>query len=127
MNIKFFQITLLYFTRMDLWSPGNVMKDHKDGGHLLNCMCNLTQFIVSCILTETNTSAWSKIFMTEVVLNFGMVAVVVVDADSRSRRTFKALSKILKLTFWSLVRGNHRGNSVERYHWFLNKTQTICG
>ena len=45
-----------------------------------------------------------------------MVAVVVVDADSRFRSTFEAMCKLLKLTF-----------SVERYHRFLNKTQTISG
>ena len=67
---------------LDIWSPENVLTDHKDGGHLLNCMRDLTQFIVSCILSETNTNALSKIFMTEVVLKFGMVAVVVVDIDS---------------------------------------------
>ena len=27
--------------------------------------------------------------------------------------------------FWSLLRENHKGNSAERYHIFLNKTQTI--
>ena len=37
------------------------------------------------------------------------------------------MCKLLKLTFWPLSRGNHKGNSVERYHRFLNKTQTISG
>ena len=103
------------------------MKDHKDGVHLFNCMCNLTQFIVVCILTETNTSALSKIFMVEVVLNFDMVAVVVVDADSRLLSTFEAMCKILKFTFWPLARGNHKRNSVECCYLFLNKIQIICG
>ena len=52
---------------------------------------------------------------------------MVVDADSRFRSTFEAMCKLLKLTFWSISRGNHKGNSVERYHSFLNKTQTIRG
>ena len=31
----------------------------------------------------------------------------------------------LGFLFWPLARGNHKGNSVEKYHKFLNKTQTI--
>ena len=116
-----------YIMHLDIWSPGHVMLHHKDGGHVLNCMCDLTQFIVSCLLTDTKADALSRIFMEQVVLNFGMVAIVVVDADSRFRSTFEAMCKTLKLTFWPLSRGNHKGNSVERYHRFLNKTQTICG
>ena len=56
-----------------------------------------------------------------------MVVVVVVDADSWFQSNFDAMCKLLKLTFWPLSRGNHKGNSVERYHRFLNKTQTISG
>ena len=65
--------------------------------------------------------------MEQVILNFGMVAVVVVDNDNRFRITFEDMCKILKLTFWPLSRGNHKGNSVERYHRFLDKPQTISG
>ena len=60
--------------------------------------------------------------MEQVILTFGMVTVVSVDADSRFRSTFEAMCKLLKLTFWPLSRRNHKGNSVERYHRFLNKT-----
>ena len=33
-----------YMMHLDMWSPGDVLKTHKDGGHLLNCMCDLTQW-----------------------------------------------------------------------------------
>ena len=67
---------------LDIRPPGDVLKDHKDGGNLLNCTCDLIQFVVSCIMTDTNANALAKVFMEEVILNFGMVAVVGVDADS---------------------------------------------
>ena len=116
-----------YMMHLDMWSPGDVLKTRKDGGHLLNCMCDLTQFIVSCLTTTTTAEALGKLFMEDVVLTFGMVAIVVVDAGSRFRGTFEAMCKILKLTLWPLSRGNHKGDSVEHYHRFLNKTQTING
>ena len=33
----------------------------------------------------------------------------------------------LKINFWPLARGNHKGLLVERYHSYLNKTQIISG
>ena len=37
------------------------------------------------------------------------------------------MSKTLKIHLWPLARGNHKGLSVEKYHIFTNKTQTIEG
>jgi len=31
------------------------------------------------------------------------------------------------MLYWPIARGNHKGLSVERYHRFLNKSQTIAG
>ena len=68
---------------LDIWSPGHVLHGHKDGGHLLDYMCDLTQFIISCIITDTQAEVLSNIFMEQVILNFGMVAIVFVDTDNR--------------------------------------------
>ena len=65
--------------------------------------------------------------MEQVILTFGMVVVVVVDADSRFLSTFEVMCKLLKLIFWSLSCGNYKRNSVEHYYRFFNKTQTISG
>ena len=37
------------------------------------------------------------------------------------------MCKVLKIHLCSLAQGNHKGLSVEKYHLFLNKTQTIVG
>ena len=60
------------------------------------------------------------------VLSFSIVAVVVVDANNKFLNVFKEMCANLKIVFWGLACGNHKGLSVERYHRFLNKTQTIC-
>ena len=46
--------------------------------------------------------------MEEVVLSFGMVKMVVVDADSRFKATFEAMCKRLQITFWPLSHVNHK-------------------
>ena len=65
--------------------------------------------------------------MEHTVFSFGMVAVVVVDADTKFLHLFEDMCTALNITFRPLSRGNHKGLSIERYHQFLNKTQTIIG
>ena len=111
-----------YIMHLDIWSPGSVLNEHEEGGHILNCMYNLTQCIVSYRVIDTRSEALSNLFMEQVILTFGIVAVAVVDADRRFLSTFEATYKPIKLTFWPLSRVNHKGNSVERYHrFFLTK------
>ena len=52
---------------------------------------------------------------------------MVVDADSKFLEVIKDMCSKLVFIFWPLSRGNHKGLSVEKYHRFLNKTQTIVG
>ena len=63
--------------------------------------------------------------MEQVVFSFGMVTVVVVDVDSKFLSLFEEMYNALGLKLYAFSRSNHKGLSVERYHRFLNKTQTI--
>ena len=82
----------------------------------MNCMYDLTQFIVSYITVSTKRENHAETFMEDVVLTYWMVAILVIDVDSCFRGTFETMCKLLKLTFWPLSRGNHKGKSVEHYH-----------
>ena len=46
-------------------------------------MCDLTQFVISFIINDLDSATLAKLFMKSVMLCFGMVAVRVVDADSK--------------------------------------------
>lgn len=115
-----------WIMHVDLWSPGNTEIDGRKG-HLLNAVCDLTQFAVSSVTYDITALQLSQIFMSDVVLTFGMCAVVVVDAGSSFRGIFEEMCTLLGITFWILARGNHKGNGAERYHRYLNKVQTIEG
>ena len=93
----------------------------------MNAMCALTQFVVSTIFFKINADHLATLFMSSIILNFGMCYVVRVDNGSNFKGVFIDMCKILKITHWGLSRGNHKGNAVEKYHRFLNKTQTIHG
>ena len=114
-----------YIMHCDLWSPGQLSSSSSKNIHLLNCMCDLSTFVVSSIASDTTAATLAHIFIEKVLLTFGTCAVIVVDADSSFRGTFEAMCKILKVHFWPLARGNHKGLSVEHYHRFLNKVVTI--
>ena len=107
--------------------PGELLDEEGRTLQLMNCMCDLTQFVISFIVKEANYMNLGKLFMKQVVLSFGMVTVVVVDTDSKFLYFFKDMCKRLDISVCPLSRGNHKGMSVERYHRFLNKTQTING
>ena len=61
------------------------------------------------------------------MLFFVMAAVVVIDLNSKFPHIYKYMCAALGMKFWPFSRGNHKGMSVEHYHWFLNKTQTFFG
>ena len=119
--------TPFYIMHVDLWAPGHLVDKNGATLQAMNSMCDLTQFVVSSLVSDASSSVLAQVFMENVILTFGIVAVVVVDADSKFLGVFKTMCSILKIKFWPLARGNHKGNSVERYHRFLNKTQAIVG
>ena len=84
-------------------------------------MCNFTQFAFLIIAKDTYSEDLPSLFMKQVVLSFGMVSVVVVDADSKFFQIYKEICTALDIKFWPLSRGNHKGMNMERYHMFLNK------
>ena len=90
-------------------------------------MCDLIQFTVSSVTNYILAEALAQLFMVDVLLTFGMCSVVVIDDGSTFKSVFIAMCTKLKINYWCLAQGNHRGNSVERYHRYLNKTQSIAG
>ena len=112
---------------LDLWSPGVTEDSLGLKLYLLNSMCDLTQFTISsvtnCILAET----LAQLFMVDVLLTFGMCSVVVIDDGSPFKGIFVTMCTKLKPNYWCLAQGNHRGNSVEKYHRYLDKTQSTTG
>ena len=115
-----------FIMHCNIWLPGGLLISDNDKLAVFNLMCDLTQFVVSCEVLNMNSHSLSKRFMEDVILSFGMVTVVVVDANSKFCSVFEAMCTALKIHFWPLARNNHKGFSIERFHRFLNKTQTIC-
>ena len=111
-----------WIMHVDLWSPGDTTSSINEKGYLMNSMCDLTQFVISSVTFDTTALELSQLlFMSDVILTFGMCApVIIVDEGSNFKVAFQEMCDILKITCWLLARGNHKGLSVETYHRFLN-------
>ena len=80
----------------------------------MNCMCDLTKYVISILIKDATAENLAKLFMKQVVFSFGMVAVVVVGADKKILQLFKEMCLKLYFIFWPLARGNHKGKSVDK-------------
>ena len=89
-------------------------------------MCDLTHLVISLVLVDISTPTQAELFMSDIVLTVGMYSVLVVGNGSSFKGTFIKMCTVLKIHYWYLSRGNHKGNSVESYFHFLDKTQAIA-
>ena len=99
-----------WILQVDIWSRGLTLDSDRSKIYLLNCMCDLTQFVVPSLNTDIDTSTLAQIFMSDVVLSFGMCSVVVIDDGTTFKSVFISMCEKLNIDFWCLSRGNHRGN-----------------
>jgi hypothetical protein len=110
---------------IDLFSMGEVEGDGIQE-HVMNMMCDMTQFVITTPVPDTAAHVLTPIFMQEVLLKVGFCVMVVVDDGSTFKGLFVEMCKILKLRCHVLARNNHQALCVERFHVFLNKTLRIA-
>ena len=79
---------VLYHTYQPLGSM-YICLNNSSGSHLLNAMCDLTQFFVSIITMETHVKHLVKLFMKNLVLLFDIISIIIVNSDSRFMNVFK--------------------------------------
>ena len=98
-----------WIIRVALWLPG--FTENSDGNklYLMNFMCDLTQFVISSVTTSIDASTLAQICMADVVLLFRMCSIVVIDDGSTFKRFFISMCEALKIHYWCLSWGNHRG------------------
>ena len=75
--------TLFYIMHIDLWMPGKLTGSTGQTLQLMSAMCDLIQFIVSILVKDVTAKILGRLFMEQVFFTFGMVAVVVIDTDSK--------------------------------------------
>ena len=88
-----------WIIHVDLWSPGDTEDADGNKIHLLKSMYDLSQFIVSSITTSTEVKILAQIFMSDVIMIFGMCSVVVIDSGSPSKCVFVTMGVVLKLNY----------------------------
>ena len=94
--------------------PGKLVDNSDNNLHLMNCMRDLTQFVISILVSDTRADIWAKLLMEQVVFSFGILAVIVVDANNKFLQVLKEICIKLDFIFWPLTRGNYKRNSMEK-------------
>ena len=108
----------------DIWSPGDVISP-TGAKFLLNCMCDMTQFVCIVVLAHVNAAELAQTFMEDVLLKFGLCLAIEVNNDSKFMGLFEATSKLLNIRLHRAAKRNHKDIGVERYHTFLNHNVKI--
>ena len=87
---------------VDTWMPSILTYTTGNTLQLMNAMCDLTQFTVSILVHKATSEILGKLVMNQVVFTFGMVAVIVIDADSKFLYLFEEMCLSLGFKFWPL-------------------------
>ena len=111
---------------VDLWQPRE-MSDYTGRNHLMNAMCDMTQFVVSIAIKFIIVSHLARLFMEGVILKFSLCALIVVDTDNKFKGTFVSMADALKIRVHVAAARNHKTVGVERFHNFLNHVCKIFG
>ena len=56
-----------------LWAPGRIKDGNGNTLQLITTMCDLTQFVISIIVSDAHSEPLGKLFVEQVVFSFGMV------------------------------------------------------
>ena len=87
---------------VDLWSPGATDDAEEGNIHLLNSMCDLSQLIISSITTSIEAHILAQIFISKVVMTFGICSVVVIDGGNPFIPQIKLLVGVsIRTTLWN--------------------------
>ena len=79
--------------------PEKLVDDDGNTLQLMNCICDLTHFVIIMLVNGARSETLGKLFMEQVLLSFGIVAVVVVDANSKFLSVFEIMCLALGLIF----------------------------
>ena len=109
-----------------MWQPGEI-SDYTGRNHLMNAMCDMTQFVVSIATEFITASHVAQLSMEGVLLKFGICALIVVDADNKFKGTFVYMANALKIRVHVVAARNHKTVEVERFRNFFNHVCKIFG
>ena len=82
-----------WIVHLDIWSSGLNINNKRRTGIPFNGMCDFTQFVTSTVIFDTTVTALAELFMTNIILTFGMCSVVVVDDGSSFKGNFIDMCK----------------------------------
>jgi hypothetical protein len=92
----------------------------------MNVVCGMCSFcaIVGLGADDMNSNGFAKAIM-KICLTLGLPHTIVIDKDSKLRKTFEATMLLLNINLHVASGGNHDPVLTERFHVFANKSLSL--
>jgi hypothetical protein len=92
----------------------------------MNVVCGMCSFcmVEALLSTDMNSSGFSKAIM-KICLTMGLPHTIVIDKDSKFRKTFEETMNLLQINLHVASGGNHDPVLTERFHVFANKSLSL--
>ena len=108
---------------IDIYKAGDIIT-FDNVKALLIVLDHMSTFAITEPLQELHSKALAKL-LAKVLLQHGLCHTIVVDADSKFKKEFEEVARLLQINLHQLSRGNHNGMLVERFNRFLNKALRV--
>eukprot|EP00978_Attheya_sp_CCMP212_P003451 scaffold7141_cov56-Attheya_sp.AAC.1 len=82
-------------------------------------LCHMTGFAAIEPIVKKDSQTFAQAAY-KIFLRYGMPHMIITDPDSKFKKEFKEMTKLLKLKHHLVARGNHNAIFVERFNRFLN-------
>ena len=93
----------------------------------MNIMRDMTQFVVVVLVLDETLATLAENFTQQVLLQFGIYHLIIIDDGSPFKFTFIAMNKSLNINHDTLAKRNHTYLLIEKFYRFINKVITIVG
>ena len=117
--------SIFLILNVDLWCPGDSV-NCEGKNYLLNAMFDITQFVVTVLISGCTSATIAHQFMHDVLMNFGLYHLVVIDDGTPFNIVFTTMCDCLIINYAVVSKHNYKGVSVKRSHRFLNKVVIIA-
>ena len=75
-------------------------------------------------IIESNSEGFAKAVYS-ILIRYGLASIIVTDPDSKSKKHFKDMCELMKITHHESAKGNHNAILSERINRFINEGLTI--
>ena len=103
---------------VDFWQPGKHLGFNGESG-IIGVVCHMTTFAAIEPIKEANSESFARA-VYKIMMRYGLASLIVTDPDSKFKKEFSSVCKLLQIPHHLGAKGNHKAIITERFYKFLN-------